>query len=333
MQHGLLLINLGTPDSLAPKDIRRFLRTFLSDGRVIDLPALPRWLLTNGIIVPLRAKNTRHAYQSIWTPEGSPLRTISLMLRDKLANLAQNTFQVEIGMRYGTPALTEALDRLKHCESITLLPLYPQYASSSSGSAIEHALSHINTWNVLPNLRVIRDFYQHPAFIAAQASCIREALADSEHLLLSYHGVPVRHLEAIGCRPVCEKACRTTPPNGCYRAQCLESSRLLGEALGLAPDAYTSAFQSRVGKLPWIKPFTDATLNELRDKGIRRLAVSCPAFVTDCLETLEEIGMRAREEWLAHGGESLTLVPCLNTRDDWVEALYTIASGTCSDNV
>lgn len=327
-KHGLLLIQLGTPESTSIKHVRRYLRVFLSDKRVIDLPALIRYTLLNLVILPFRSKKSAEAYQSIWTNQGSPLRTISESLKSKLQQHLDASHIVVLGMRYGEPSLNQALRDLEHCDSITVLPLYPQYASSSSGSSLEEVLAYFSKQTVIPSLRIIRDFYAHPAFIKAQATQITPYLDNHDYCLFSYHGLPVRHIEKAGCKNVCLESC-PKPENSntaCYRAQCFETTRQLAKALHLTENQCSTAFQSRLGKTPWIKPYTDEVLEELANKGIKRLVVACPAFVTDCLETLEEIGMQAREQWLALGGEELTLVPCLNDEDHWVDALVEISA-------
>lgn len=325
-QHGLLLIQLGTPESLHVRDVRRYLRVFLSDKRVLDLPAWVRYALLNFIILPFRSKRSAEAYQQIWTEQGSPLRTLSTRLKNKLQKSLETTHTVVLGMRYGEPSLKQAMKDLAHCDSITVLPLYPQYASSSTGSSLEEVLTYFSTQTVIPSLHIIRDFYAHPAFIQAQAKQIQPHLNNNDYCLFSYHGLPVRHIEKSGCKAVCLTPCPKPKDSntGCYRAQCYETTRQLVSTLGLNQDQYCTAFQSRLGKTPWIKPYTDEVLEQLANQGIKRLLVACPAFVTDCLETLEEIGMQAKEQWLALGGEAFTLVPCLNDEDHWVQAILEI---------
>ncbi|NCT57664.1 MAG: ferrochelatase [Legionella sp.] len=328
-QHGLLLIQLGTPESPRVQDVRRYLRVFLSDKRVLDLPSWVRYVLLNFIILPFRSKRSAEAYQQIWTEQGSPLRTLSASLKNKLQKSLAATHTVALGMRYGEPSLEQAMKNLAHCDRITVLPLYPQYASSSTGSSLEEVLAYFSTQTVIPSLRIIRDFYAHPAFIQAQAKQIQPYLNNRDYCLFSYHGLPVRHIEKSGCKTVCLNACPKPEDSntGCYRAQCFETTRQLVKTLGLNQDQYSTAFQSRLGKTPWIQPYTDEVLEQLASQGIKRLVVACPAFVTDCLETLEEIGMQAQEQWLALGGEALTLVPCLNDEDHWVKALSEVICG------
>lgn len=327
MKRGLLLLNIGTPEGPGSASVRRYLRTFLSDKRVIDLPAPLRYALVYGIILPLRPKNTSKAYQAIWTKEGSPLLALSLQLVHQLQEALKDTTQVALGMRYSEPSIEVALNALKGCDEITILPLFPQYSSAVTGSALEYVLKILANQTVIPSFKVIREFYAHPAFIKAQAQALKPFM-HHEHILFSFHGLPERHMQKIGCVPVCRKeAC---PPissqnNACYRAQCYETTRLLVDALHIKPSQYTVSFQSRLGKTPWIEPFTDSTLDILAKKGIKQLAVACPSFVTDCLETLEEIGLRAKAQWIKAGGESLDLVPCLNASEDWVKAVIEIS--------
>lgn len=327
MKHGLLLINLGTPDAPDKAAVRRYLRQFLSDKRVVDLPFLPRYLLLYGILLPLRPKQSAKAYQTIWTSEGSPLLLNSFKLVNKLQEAFGDNLQVALGMRYGKPSLAEALDKLADCQQLTILPLYPQYSSAATGSSIASVLELLAKKTVQPSLTIIRDFYNHQGFIEPQAALIRPQLSDNKaFVLFSFHGLPERHLLSSGCPAVCEGSCPSMKKShpACYRAQCFETSRLLARTLGLDDNQYSIAFQSRLGRTPWIKPYTDIVLPELAAKGIKRLIVACPSFVADCLETLEEIGHRAQAQWLQLGGESLTLIPCLNDNDAWVKGIIDI---------
>lgn len=323
IKNGLLLVNLGTPDGCDVGAVRRYLREFLADKRVIDLPFLLRYLILYLTILPFRPKQSAHAYQAIWTEQGSPLLLHSRNLQKKLQTALGEQWQVALGMRYGNPSLKSALNELSSCSDITILPLYPQYSSAATGSSIEKILQLLATRKALPSLTIIRDFYQHPAFIKAQAALIQPYLEQHEYLLFSYHGIPERHLSQMGCKTVCENNCPpiTTANQACYKAQCLATTEALANYLKLNPSQYGMAFQSRLGKTPWIKPYTDAVLPELAQKGIKRLAIACPAFVADCLETLEEIGMRAKEQWLQLGGSHLTLIPCVNDSELWVKGL------------
>jgi ferrochelatase len=323
MKQGLLLINLGSPDSPNVTDVRRYLQEFLSDKRVLDLPAPLRFLLLYAFILPFRPKSTAKAYQEIWTKEGSPLIVHGQRLTDKLQTRLGNACQVALGMRYGKPSIATALSQLSECEVITVLPLYPQYASAASGSSIETVLDQLSSQIVIPSLRLIRDFYQHPGFLAAQAARMKPYLPNHDYVLFSYHGIPERQVQRTGCQSICQGNCPPISQNNqaCYRAQCFQTTTALATALSLSPDQYSSSFQSRLGKTPWIRPYTDVELIRLAQQGIKRLAIVCPSFVADCLETLEEIGIRAKTHWRQLGGEELTVIPCLNDDDAWVEAI------------
>lgn len=326
---GVLLINLGTPDDTSLSSIRRYLREFLLDPRVIDLPTIPRHILVNGLITPFRAPKTAKAYKEIWQKNGSPLRIHSLNLANKVANILGEKYQVELAMRYGNPSIDNAVQKLSSCKKIIVLPLFPQYSSAATGSAIEKAMRVIGKqWN-LPSINIIDQFYSHPDFIVPLASVIQPYLSDPEKfLLLSYHGLPERHIEKSQCKTNCNRIspCPATSSQNyfCYRAQCYATSELLAKNLGLAPERYITTFQSRLGKLPWIQPYTDEVLPKLIQKNIKKLAVACPAFTADCLETLEEIGMQAKQQWLEQGGESFELIPCLNSHDQWAQGIVNI---------
>lgn len=323
--HGLLLANLGTPNSFDIKHVKHYLREFLSDPRVIDLPTALRFILVNFFIIPFRSKNTAHAYQAIWTSEGSPLLTNSQDLARQVQAKVGAKVKVALSMRYGKPSLIEAVNELKECSSLTILPLYPQYSSAATGSCIEQITQILTSQDIIPSFRVIRDFYNHQAYIQALAKFIKIHKPAEHHLLFSYHGLPERQL-AKSCPKLCSAAC---PPvsvktQGCYRAQCFQTTELVAGTLQLNAQQYSTAFQSRLGKTPWIKPYTDELLNELITKGIKKLSIVCPSFVADCLETLEEIGIRTKEQWLQLGGNEFNLIPCLNSDALWVDALIDI---------
>jgi ferrochelatase len=328
---GVLLVNLGTPDAPRPREVRRYLREFLSDPLVIDLPALPRWLLLNAVILPTRPRASAAAYQKIWTAEGSPLLLHGRALREAVAIQLGAEYAVELGMRYGEPSLPSALAALSTAgvAEILALPLFPQYSSAATGS-VE---ARIAAWQAAepqaPPVRTLGAFHADPGFLAAWVATARpelEAFAP-DHVLFSYHGLPerqVRAADASGSHCLASDACCdaiATVNRDCYRAQCFATTRALAARLGLTPGAHSSAFQSRLGRTPWIRPYTDQRLPELAERGVRRLAVLCPAFVADCLETLEEIGIRARAQWLELGGAELHLVPSLNAHPAWATAV------------
>ncbi len=327
----VLLVNLGTPESPRRTDVRRYLREFLSDPRVIDLPAPLRALLLYGVILPFRPRVAADAYAKIWTREGSPLLVHGRALRDALATQLGDGYRVELAMRYGSPSLGVAVDALARSgsESILVVPLFPQFAASSTGSALEAIYRRAaRQWNP-PPIEVLPPYFDAPRFIECLAATARGAVADAkpDHLLVSFHGLPERQIRKSDpsgshclSRPdCCEQA--EAPRTVCYRAQCRATGRALATSLGLGEGEWTLSFQSRLGRTPWLRPFTDEVLPELAQRGVRRLAVSCPAFTADCLETLEEIGIRAADQWRDLGGETLTLVPSLNSRADWVHTL------------
>ena len=326
---GVLLLNLGTPDSPGVADVRRYLREFLTDPRVIDINPVGRWLLLNLVILPFRPAKSAHAYQKIWTEQGSPLLFHSRGLTAGVQAALGPSYVVELGMRYGAPSIPAALAKLQAADpaKIVVLPLFPQYSSAATGSAMDRVYEIVGkAWNV-PAVEAIGDFYDDPGFIAAFAQVARPHLEGfrPDFVLFSYHGLPERHmrksdqtgrhcLQSPGCCAAISSANRH-----CYRAQCYATTRALATQLALTDERHSVAFQSRLGRTPWIHPYTDEVLPELARAGKKRLAVMCPAFVADCLETVEEIGIRAKEQWRSLGGEDLILVPSLNAEPVWIE--------------
>jgi ferrochelatase len=309
---GLLLVNLGTPDAPSTRAVRRYLAEFLSDPRVIDIPPLWRALLLHLVILRVRPSRSARAYRSVWSPErGSPLLAYSRELADGLRTRLGTGWHVELAMRYGNPSIARGLEALASCDRIVVLPLFPQYASSSTGTAIARVWELASRMWRVPAIDIVPEFYADPGFIAAWEDVARPALAAAkpDHVLMSFHGLPLRHIE------------KGDP----YREQCVATARSIADRLGVAQDRYTVSFQSRLGRTPWIEPYTDIVIDELASKGVQRLAVLCPAFVADCLETLEEIGLRANEQFRAAGGEELVLVPSLNSNARWIEAVAAIA--------
>ncbi|MFT7623097.1 MAG: ferrochelatase, partial [Myxococcota bacterium] len=309
---GVLLINVGTPDSTDVGDVRRYLREFLSDPRVIDINPVGRWLLLNLIVLPTRPAKSAEAYKQIWTPEGSPLLLNGQALADGLAKALGDRFEVRLGHRYGNPSIVKAMDhyRALGIDRIVLFPLYPQYAASSTGTSLEHvyALSG-ERWSV-PHLSVVQPFYDDPGFVSACAEIGRPILDEMkpDQVLFSYHGLPQRHVSrcddtgshCLVASTCCDQIVQAN--RNCYRAQCFANARLMAAELALPDGQWTVAFQSRLGRTPWIKPYTDEVIPELARKGRKRMAVFVSSFVADCLETLEEIGMRAKADFLAAGG-------------------------------
>ncbi len=335
---GFLLLNLGTPDAPTPAAVRRYLREFLSDPRVIDIHPVARKLLLELVILPLRPRKSAAAYAKVWGTEGSPLLTLSRELTAAVRAALGPEHLVELGMRYGRPSIPEALERLRQggATRLVVAPLYPQYSSSATGSSLEAVFAELARHHVVPPVSVLPAFHEDPGFLDAFAAVGAPVLAREgpDHVLFSFHGLPERHvkasdhsgrhcLQSAGCCDAIGPANRD-----CYRAQCHATARGLASRLGLAPGSWTICFQSRLGRTPWIKPYTDVVLDELAKAGKKRLCVLCPAFVADCLETLEEIGMRAREQFVAAGGESLTLVPSLNASPAWVDALVALLRRT-----
>lgn len=323
---GILLINLGTPDDLTISSIRKYLKEFLLDSRVIDIPSIFRYLLVYGVILPFRPHKIIKSYKQIWINGDSPLRIYSRSIADKLQQELGDEFVVSLGMRYGIPSIHDGLMPLKDCSKIIILPLFPQYSSAATGSAIQKTLEEISSfWNI-PELKIIDQFHDNECYINSYSDIIKPYISDPEtFLLFSYHGIPERHIRKSNCSAACDlKApCPQITNNNyfCYRAECYNTSYLLAKKLGLAQSNYTTSFQSRLGRTPWIKPYTDRILEDLRKRGITKLAVACPSFVVDCLETIEEIGIQAKNQWKELGGEGFTLIPCLNDNQLWINGL------------
>jgi ferrochelatase len=328
---GVLLINLGTPEAPRSGPVRKYLREFLSDPRVLDINPVGRKLLLEGVILPLRPQKSAAAYRKIWTERGSPLLVESLAVVEKVREALGAEVPVELGMRYGNPSIASALGRLSAARTSRLVvaPLYPQYSSAATGSSLEEVYRITGAFEVVPNLSVLPPFYADPGFLDAFARQGEPVLARDrpDHVLFSFHGLPERQVKrsdptAAHCLQSASCCDRMVDANrDCYRAQSFATARALAHRLGLAQGRFTVCFQSRLGRTPWIRPYTDQVIPELAARGMRRLAVFCPAFVADCLETLEEIGLRARDQFLSLGGESLSLVPSLNASPAWVSAL------------
>lgn len=339
MPHGLLLINLGTPDEPTTPAVRRYLREFLGDPRVLDMNPIGRALLLNLIILPRRPAKSAHAYQQIWDAErGSPLMYHSKDLAAGVAATLGDAWRVELAMRYGTPSIEAGLDALiaAKVDKIVVLPLFPQHAMSSTETAVARVEELHAKKQGAPPLVHVPAFHADPGFLDAFAKVGAPVLADlqPDHVLFSFHGLPVRQIVKTDVTkshcfssPSC---CDTLKSPHCYRAQSYATARALAERLELPADKYTVCFQSRLGRTPWIQPYTDVVLDEIAAKGVKKLAVFCPAFVADCLETLEEIGMRAVDQFKAKGGEQLVLVPSLNSSPAWVTAVAQIATRTAA---
>lgn len=332
---GILLVNLGSPDSYEPRDVKVYLREFLMDKRVLDAPESIRKMIVEGFILPFRPKESAEAYELIWWEDGSPLIVITERVADKLKERLGDSIPVSIGMRYGNPSIESGVNDLlsqnPELDNIFLIPLYPQYAMATTETVIEkmkevmlEKYPHINT-------TIKEPFYNDPLYVKALSESIRPYLSDDiDHLLFSYHGVPERHIkrrDITGDHCLkCEDCCNVNSPahTFCYRHQDYKTTQNVAESLNLDSYdfSYSVSFQSRLGIDPWLTPFTDKELVRMaEEEGKKKVAVACPAFVSDCIETLEEIGIRGKEDFIEAGGEDLVLIPCLNDNDLWIDAL------------
>jgi ferrochelatase len=330
MKTGILLINLGTPDSPKTSDVRTYLTQFLNDPRVIDINPIGRFILVNGIIVPFRSSKSAKLYQQIWTKDGSPLLINSMKMKDLLQKELGENFVVELGMRYQNPSLELALNALKaaQVEKIIMIPLYPQYASSSTGSSVAEAIRLMQNWEVTPSIEVISKFYDNPDFIDA---CVDRAqkydLNAYDYFVFSYHGLPERHIMkgsahygANSCKlgSCCDSI--TEKNQYCYRANCFETTRQLVKRLNIPQGKFETTFQSRLDD-KWIKPYSDRVVEAKAKEGMKNILIFSPAFVADCLETIYEIGTEYDEIFKHNGGNKVTLVESLNDSPKWIEAL------------
>jgi len=336
---GILLVNLGTPDSPSTSDVRKYLKEFLMDERVIDIHPLLRTLLVKGIIVPFRSPKSAKLYQKIWDDRfGSPLMHYSKLQQKLLQQRLGSGYQVELAMRYQNPSIELALDNLRSsgASSIQVIALFPQYASASTGSVYQKVMAILSKWPVIPEVSFVNHFYDNELMIEAfadnGAACKPQGY---DHVLFSFHGIPLRHLAKSGCtlnhgkgeNRCCE---HLTEKNAfCYAAQCYHTARLIAGRLDLLKTEYSVSFQSRLGNDPWIQPYTSQTITDLARAGKKRVLVFCPAFVSDCLETIYEIQVEGQEAFLKAGGELLQLVPSLNDSFVWTEALADIALHGC----
>jgi ferrochelatase len=301
----------------------RYLNEFLTDERVIDIPWWRRQLLVRGIIVPTRFRSSTKAYQAIWTKEGSPLMVHSLNLKRELQEKLGCGYRVEIAMRYQNPSIASGLNKLKRFKEIIVVPLFPQYASATTGSVHQKVMECVGKWIQIPKITFIDSYYDHPHFIQAFADISQKYDIEAyDKILFSFHGLPVRQLVKGGCQWKGECCHSLTQGNqGCYSAQCYQTAYKIAEKLNLERGRYRVSFQSRLGKDPWMEPYTTDTLRQLRKEGAKKILVFCPAFVSDCLETIYEIGVEYAEEFKHLGGEKLDLVEGLNDHPSWVLAL------------
>lgn len=311
---GVLLANLGTPDRPDAASLRTYLRQFLSDDRVVEIPRALWWFILNGIILNVRPKQSAEKYATVWTDEGSPLRVHTekqaRLLQGWMVSQGQQGIEVRHAMRYGTPAIDQVLQQMKSegFTRILVLPMYPQGASSTTGSVIDEMARTLLRWRNLPEMRYVRAFAGHPGYVSALATSVREHWernGRAEKLVMSFHGVPHFHLT------------KGDP----YHCECHKTGRLIAEELGLTRDQYLVTFQSRFGRARWLEPYTQPTLEKLASEGLRSVEVMCPGFVADCLETLEEIAVENRDAFIGKGGQSFGYIPCLNERPDWIAAL------------
>ena len=330
MSKAILLVNLGSPDSPAVPDVRRYLNQFLMDGRVIDTPWLLRRFVVSMILIK-RPHESGEAYEKIWTQDGSPLVVTSRIVQTLLQ--ARLTVPVELAMRYQNPSIESAVKNLaaKGATDVLLIPMFPHYAMSSYESAVVRVQEVAAKLAPQMKLAVQPPYFDDADYIAALVASAKDYLKDYDHLLFSYHGIPERHLrksDTTGCHCLAkENCCEVASPARatCYRAQCFATTRAFVKLAGVPPEKYSVSFQSRLGKDPWLKPYTDLELPRLARAGKQRMLVICPAFVSDCLETIEEIGMRGQEEFASGGGKEYTRIPCLNEHPQWLAALEKMA--------
>lgn len=304
---GVLLVNLGTPRSPQKSDVKRYLIEFLTDKRVITLPWLKRQLLVRGRIVPKRLQQSTEAYQKIWQPAGSPLLLYGNLVKDALQASLGTSFQVELGMRYQEPSIDKGLKKLmkKDMDHLIVLPLFPQYASATTGSVHHKVLELLTQYVSVPKLTLLSQFYAHPDFIQAILDNARAKNLEYDHFLFSFHGLPEKEIESS--------------PD--YLVQCYGTAEALVKGLKLSQDRYTICFQSRLGKDPWLQPYTSDIIHRLAKEGNKKVLVFCPSFVCDCLETLYEISIEYAQEFKRYGGEQLDLVPGLNAHPAWIDCL------------
>jgi protoporphyrin/coproporphyrin ferrochelatase len=330
---GLVLINLGTPRSAEPSDVGKYLREFLMDPYVIDIPFPLRWLLVNGLIVPRRSHQSSALYKKIWTPEGSPLLTYTVSLARKVQAAMGDSYFVLPAMRYGMPSIASALQAFSEAgvSSVIGFPLYPQYSLAATESSVVEFHQQADRW--LPGVKrvLVPAFYARKEYLEAAVEISRPHVKQFDQVLFSFHGLPERQVKktdptgqhCLSKASCCENLCE--PNQNCYRVQCFETARALAQKLGLAPKDWQVGFQSRLGRTPWIQPYSDTIYEELPKKGVKKLVVLTPSFVADCLETLEEVQIRGQEAFAEAGGETLSLVPSLNDHPAWVNAVSEIA--------
>lgn len=332
---GVLLVNLGTPDSTNTPDVRKYLREFLMDKRVIDIPAFPRWLLVNGIIAPFRAPKSAAEYRKLFDDRGSPLKYYTEDITGLLQKKLNEDYSVKFAMRYQSPSLQSVLEEFQKEEvaSLHVIPLFPQYASATTGSVIDKVMEITAQWQIIPDIKFTCQFLEEELFIDTIVDQGKKLMEQEsyDHFVFSYHGLPERQIRKGSYGDYCQlgSCCDSLNEHNryCYRAQCFETTRLVAKKLGINDDNYTVCFQSRLGKDPWVQPYTEDTLNELAKNGKKKVLAFSPAFVSDCLETTIEVGQEYHEAFLEAGGERWDLVPSLNAEDKWVECLKEMVVG------
>lgn len=333
MKTGVLLVNLGTPDSPSVPDVRKYLREFLNDPRVIDIFPLARLLLVNLIIVPFRAPKSAKIYKELWDEQGSPLKYNGIALEKLVQNALGETYHVVLGMRYQSPDLEIALNKLlnKGIKKIIVLPLFPQYASASTGSVHEKVMKILSKQQILPQVNFISNYFDHPLFIDGFVKLAQKYLSTDtyDHILFTYHGLPERQIRKGDCTQTCltnANCCDTIHDMNyyCYRAQCFATTRLIVEKLGLKEGSYTTSFQSRLGKDPWIKPYSDYVIADLPKQGKKKVLALVPSFVSDCLETTIEVGEEYKEIFMENGGVKWQMVESLNLSPIWVDTIESL---------
>lgn len=315
---GILLTNLGTPDSPQPNDVRRYLKAFLSDRRVVDTPRWIWWPILYGIILPLRPYKASKAYQKVWTKAGSPLRIISELQTATLQQTLSEPATVALAMRYGKPSIATGLEKLQQAgvNKIIVLPLYPQFSHTTTSSTFDAVNAVLQTWPTLPELSLIQDYHEHPAYILALANSVRthwQQHSQADVLLMSFHGIPQRFCDA----------------GDPYDTQCLRTAELLAAELKLSPTQWKISFQSRVGREVWLQPYTFQSLQQLAEQGNTSVHVICPGFSADCLETLEEIAIENLDLFLTTGGKDFSYIPCLNAQADHIALLKQLIANAC----
>lgn len=324
--HGVILLNVGTPQQYNYWAVKAYLDQFLMDKRIIDIPYIWRLILVKFIITPFRAQQSAKKYLEIWQKDGSPLYSISLKQTEIIKQKLGPDFITVLAMRYGKPSIKSQVKYLldQGCDHLILVPLFPQYSSAASGSALEEALRCINSYSHIPTIKTLAPFYKENYFIEPQADNIAASLSKHQHLIMSFHGLPLQHIKKNHRGLIChhQQACPTNESlYFCYRAQCYETARNIANRLLLKEEQYSVCFQSRLGKQPWIRPSLEETLISLRQKDIVDVMVASPSFVSDCLETLHEIGIEAKTTWQNLSGKNMQLIPCLNLSEKWLSGL------------